>query len=157
MAERCQPPRSCTPPTAARRKQRGRSPSGGSEGGRAQYMRRVKRRGCHPGVDPFLKATLPTRVLRRRGLSLHQRAPGSSPTTRGLGPTRHASWPRTEEAKPPCAESVTAQRLQALLHLRLKPAGEKADCHAGGTQLHHGETPFQLRRIQRGGPGPHVM
>jgi hypothetical protein len=64
-------------------------------------------------------ATLPTRVLRRHGLSLHQRAPGSSPTIRGLGPTRHASWPRTEAARPPRAEHVTAQRLQALLHLRL--------------------------------------
>jgi hypothetical protein len=32
---------------------------------------------------------------------------------------RHASWPRTEEAKPPRAECVTAPRLQALLHLRL--------------------------------------
>jgi hypothetical protein len=71
------------------------------------------------GVDPFLKATPPTRVLRRRGLSLHQRALGSPPTTRGLGPTRRASWPGTEEAKPPRAEHVTAQRLQALLHLRL--------------------------------------
>jgi hypothetical protein len=70
-----------------------------------------------PEVDPFLKATHPTRVLRRRGLSLHQRAQRSSPTTRGLGPTRHASWPRTEEAKLPRAERVTAQRLQALLHL----------------------------------------
>jgi hypothetical protein len=39
--------------------------------------------------------------------------------TWGLGPTRHMSWPRTEEAKPQCAERVTAQRLQALLHLRL--------------------------------------
>jgi hypothetical protein len=39
--------------------------------------------------------------------------------TRGLGPTRHTSWPGTEEAKPPRAERVTAQRLQALLHLRL--------------------------------------
>jgi hypothetical protein len=38
--------------------------------------------------------------------------------TRGLGPTRHASWPRTEEAKPPRAERVTAQRLQAFLRLR---------------------------------------
>jgi hypothetical protein len=36
-----------------------------------------------------------------------------------LGPTRHASWPGIEEAKPPRAERVTAQRLQALLHLRL--------------------------------------
>jgi hypothetical protein len=71
------------------------------------------------GVDPFLKATLLTRVLRRHGLSLHQRAPRSSPYDTGLGPTRHANWPRTEEAKPPRAERVTAQRLQALLHLRL--------------------------------------
>jgi hypothetical protein len=37
------------------------------------------------GVDPFLKATLPTRVLRHRGLSLHQRAPGSSPYDTGAG------------------------------------------------------------------------
>jgi hypothetical protein len=37
------------------------------------------------GVNPFLKAALPTRVLRRRGLSLHQRAPGSSPYDTGGG------------------------------------------------------------------------
>jgi hypothetical protein len=43
---------------------------------------------------------------------------GPPPTTRGLGPTRHASWPRTEEAKSPRAERVTAQRLRALLHFR---------------------------------------
>jgi hypothetical protein len=38
--------------------------------------------------------------------------------TRGLGPTRHARWPRTEEAKLPRAERVTAQRLQAFIHFR---------------------------------------
>jgi hypothetical protein len=37
---------------------------------------------------------------------------------RGLGPTRHASWPRAEEAKPPRAVHATAQRLQAFLHFR---------------------------------------
>jgi hypothetical protein len=31
---------------------------------------------------------------------------------------RHARWPRTEEAKLPRAERVTAQRLQAFLHFR---------------------------------------
>jgi hypothetical protein len=41
---------------------------------------------------------------------------GPPPTTRGLGPTRHASWPRAEEAKPPRATHATAQRLQAFLH-----------------------------------------
>jgi hypothetical protein len=40
------------------------------------------------------------------------------PTTWGLGPTHHASWPRIEGAKPPRAERTTAQLLQALLHSR---------------------------------------
>jgi hypothetical protein len=70
-------------------------------------------------VAPLLKVTLPTCVLRRRRLSLHQHAPRSSPYDTGPSPTRHASWPRTEEAKPPRAERVTAQWLQALLHLHL--------------------------------------
>jgi hypothetical protein len=43
---------------------------------------------------------------------------GPPPTARGLGPTRHASWPRVEEAKPPRAVHATAQRLQAFLHFR---------------------------------------
>jgi hypothetical protein len=33
-------------------------------------------------------------------------------------PTRHASWPRAEETKPPRAVHATAQRLQAFLHFR---------------------------------------
>jgi hypothetical protein len=63
--------------------------------------------------------TPPTCALSHRGQSLHQHAPGSSPYDTGAGSTRHASWPRTEEAKPPRAERVTAQRLQAPLHFRL--------------------------------------
>jgi hypothetical protein len=37
---------------------------------------------------------------------------------RGPGPTRHASWPRAEEAKPPRAVDATVQWLQASLHFR---------------------------------------
>jgi hypothetical protein len=70
------------------------------------------------GVTLLLKATLPTCILSRCGLSLLQHAPRSSPTTRGLGPTRHASWLRAEEAKPPCVVRATAQRLRAFLHFR---------------------------------------
>ena len=36
----------------------------------------------------------------------------SLPTAQGLGPTRHASRPRVEEAKPPRAVHATVQRLQ---------------------------------------------
>jgi hypothetical protein len=43
---------------------------------------------------------------------------GPPPTTRGLGPTRHASGPKAEEAKLPRAVRVTTQWLQALLHFR---------------------------------------
>jgi hypothetical protein len=71
------------------------------------------------GVAPFLKATLLTRVLRRHGLSLHQRAPRSSPYDTRAGSHTPCKLAGTKEAKPPCAERVTAQRLQALLHLRL--------------------------------------
>jgi hypothetical protein len=37
------------------------------------------------GIDPFLKAALPTRILKRQGQSLHRRAPGSSPYDTGAG------------------------------------------------------------------------
>jgi hypothetical protein len=72
------------------------------------------------GGRPLFKGDSPH--LRRqasRTKSFTNTLQGPPPTTRGLGPTRHASWPRTEKAKPPRAERVTAQRLQALLHLHL--------------------------------------
>jgi hypothetical protein len=85
----------------------------------AMHKRSAKTWLPFKGVTLLLKVTLPTCVLNHRGLSLLQHAPRSHPTTRGLGPTRHASWPRAEEAKPPRAVRATAQRLQAFLHFRL--------------------------------------
>jgi hypothetical protein len=43
---------------------------------------------------------------------------GPPPTTRGLGPARHASWRRADRAKPPPTVRATAQQLRALLHFR---------------------------------------
>jgi hypothetical protein len=92
----------------------------GSEGGRARCMRGVRRRGYHPGDQSLFKGDSPhSRPQASRTKSSPTRSKVLPPTTRGLGPTRHASWPRTEEAKPPRVERVTAQRLQALLHLHL--------------------------------------
>jgi hypothetical protein len=108
-------------------------------------------------VDPFLKATLPTRVLRRRGLSLHQCAPGSSPYDMGAG--SHASCELAQDRRSQTAARGACNRpaVTSTPPHSPKPAGERADRHAGGMQLHHGDAPLQLRRIQRGGPGPHVM
>jgi hypothetical protein len=86
------------------------------------------------GGHTLLKAALPTCVLSRRGLSLLQHTPRSSPTARGLGPTRHASWLRAEEAKPPCAVRTTAQRLQATLHFCPDQRAKGAGNHAGDMQ-----------------------
>jgi hypothetical protein len=145
------------PPTAARRKQHGRSPSGGSEGGRAQCMREVRRRDCHPGGRSLFKGDSP-----------HSRPQASrtksSPTRSRVLPLRHGGWvPHFMQAGPDRRSQTTARG--ACNHPAVtsappsspNPAGERADRHAGGMQLHHGDAPFQLRRFQRGGPGPHVM
>jgi hypothetical protein len=119
MAERYQPPRGCAPPTM-RRRQRGRSPSEGSEGGRARCMRKVRRHGYHPGGRSLFK-----------GDSSHSRPQAlrakSSPTRSKVLPLRHGGWaPHTMQAgwdrrsqTAARVEHVTAQRLQALLRLRL--------------------------------------
>jgi hypothetical protein len=156
MAERCQPPRSCASPTAARRKQRGRSPSGGSEGGRTQCMRGVRRRGYHPGGRSLFK-----------GDSSHSRPQASrtksSPMRSRVLPLRHGGWiPHVMQAGRD-RRSQTAARgacnrpaVTSTPPSSPKRTGERADRHAGGMQLHHRDAPFRLRRVQHGGPGAHV-
>jgi hypothetical protein len=43
------------------------------------------------GIDPFLKAALPTRILSVASKVFTDVLQGPPPMTRGLGPTRHAS------------------------------------------------------------------
>jgi hypothetical protein len=43
------------------------------------------------GIDPFLKAALPTRIPSVTSKVFTDVLQGSPPTTQGLGPTRHAS------------------------------------------------------------------
>jgi hypothetical protein len=151
MAERYQLPRSCAPPTTARRKQRGRSPSGGSKGGRAQHIKGSAKTWLpSKGVAPFLKATLPTCVLSRRGLSLHQHAPRSSPYDTEAG--SHASCELAQDRRSQTA-ACGARNCPAVMStppLSPRPAGERVDRHAGGMQLHQGDAPFRLRRVQHG-------
>jgi hypothetical protein len=124
-------------------------------------MRGARRHGCPPrGSPPLLKATLPTCSLNRCGLSLLQHAPRFSPppAARGLGPTRHASRFRGEEAKPPRARGACNHpAVTSTPPLLPRPAGERADSHAGGMQLCQVGAPLRLQRAQHGGPGPRVM
>jgi hypothetical protein len=95
----------------------------------------ARRHGRLPkGVTLLLKATLPTCVPNRRGLSLLQHTPRSPPAARGLDPTRHANRLRAEEAKPPRAVRTTAQRLQVTLHFCPDQRAKGVGSHAGGMQ-----------------------
>jgi hypothetical protein len=82
-------------------------------------MRRVRRRGCLIGGRSLFKGDSPHSHPQARAKSSPTRSKVLPLRHGGLGPTRHASWPWIEEAKPPCTERVTTQRLQALLRLRL--------------------------------------
>jgi hypothetical protein len=78
-------------------------------------MRKDEKREVTPEFVNMSKEILYPQI---QGVTFTDVLQGPPPTTRGLGPTRHASWPGTEEAKPSRAERVTAPRLQALLHPR---------------------------------------
>jgi hypothetical protein len=156
MAERYQLPRSCVPPTT-RRKDGGYPPSGGLEGEKTRCIRERKDIVAFQGSHPLLKAALPTCVPSRRGLSLLQHTPRSSPAARGLGPTRHANRLRAEEAKPPCAVRTTAQWLQATLHFcpdqRAKGrATMQVACNRAKWARFS-----DSQHARHGGPGPRVM
>jgi hypothetical protein len=144
MAERYQPPRGCTPPTT-RRRQRGRSPSRGSEGGRARCMRKVRRHGYNPGGRSLFKGDSP---------HLHPQASRdkSSPTCSKVLALRHEGWvPRVAQAGKDRRSQTAARGACNRLAVTStpppspNPAGERADHHAGGMQLHHGDAPFRLQ------------
>jgi hypothetical protein len=101
-------------------------------------------------VTLLLKATLPTCVLSRRGLSLHQHAPRSSPYDTGAG--SHASCKLAQDRRSQTAAhgAHNCPAVTSTPPLSPKPTGERADRHAGGMQLHQGGAPFRLRRVQHG-------
>jgi hypothetical protein len=100
------------------------------------------------GIDPFIKAALPTRIPSVTGKVSTDELQGSHPPTRGLGPTCHASRPEIEEAKTAAREAGNRPAVISVPPSSPKPAGERADRYAGGVQPHHGCAPFRLRHIQ---------
>jgi hypothetical protein len=160
MSEERQPPRGRAPPATARRRQRRCTPSGGSQGGRARLIREVRRHGYCSGIDPFLKAALPTRILKRHRQSLHRRAPGFSPSDVGAG--SHTSCELTWNGRSQTTARGACNRPAVIsTHPSSpKPAVERADCHANGVQTAPRLCTLSASShlaIQHGGSGPHVM
>ena len=144
------------PPTT-RRKNCGYPPSGGLEGGKTRCIREredmVAFQGGHPpfkGDSPYLRPK-PTWA---------ESSPTRSkvlPLWRGAG--SHASCKLAQGRRSQTAARGACNRpaVTSIPPLSPRPAGERADRHAGGMQPHQGGAPFRLRRVQHGGPGPHVM
>jgi hypothetical protein len=109
------------------------------------------------GVTLLLKATLPTHVLSRRGLSLHQHAPRSSPYETGAGSHASCKLAQGRRSQTATRGARNCPAVTSTPPLSPRPAGERADRHAGGMQPYQGGAPFRLRRAQHRGPGPHVM
>jgi hypothetical protein len=157
MAERYQLPQSCVPPTT-RRKHCGCPPSGGSEGGKTRCIREREDMVAFQGGHPPFKGDSP--YLRPQS-SWAESSPTRSkvlpPTARGLGPTRHASWPRAEEAKPPRAVHATAQQLRAFLHFRPDQRAKGRAAMQAACNRAKWARPSDYQRTQHGGPRPRVM
>ena len=153
MAERYQLPRSCVPPTM-RRKDDGYPPSGGLEGGKTRCIREredmVAFQGDHPpfkGGSPYLRPS-------RRGLSLLQHAPRSSPY--GVGAGSHTSCKLAQSRRSQTATRGACNRpaVTSVPPLSPRPAGERADSHAVGMQPRQVGAPLRLPTHLAWGPMP---
>jgi hypothetical protein len=106
------------------------------------------------GVTPLLKATLPTCVLSRRGLSLHQHAPRSSPYDTGAGSHASCKLAQGRRSQTATRDARNYPAVTSSPPLLPRPAGERADRHEGGMQPYRGGAPSRLRRVQHWGPRP---
>jgi hypothetical protein len=87
-------------------------------------------------VALFLKATLPTCVLSRRGLSLHQHAPRSSPYDTGAGSHASCKLAQGRRSRTAARRARNCPAVTSTPPLSPRPTGERADRHAGGMQPH---------------------
>jgi hypothetical protein len=94
------------------------------------------------GGHPFLKATLPTCVLSRRGLSLHQHTPRSFPYDTGAGSHTSCKLSQDRRSQTAARGAHDCPAVTSTPPLSPRPAGERADRHAGGMQPYQGAHPF---------------
>jgi hypothetical protein len=97
------------------------------------------------GVTLLLKATLPTCVLSRRGLSLHQHAPRSSPYDMGAG--SHASCKLGHQGRRSQTAARDARNCPAVTSappLSPRPAGERRTAMQAACNRTKGAHPFDF-------------
>jgi hypothetical protein len=96
------------------------------------------------GPPPFLKATLPTCVPSRRGLSLLQHTPRSSPDGAGAGPHASCRLAQGRRSQIAARGACNCPAVTSIPPLSPRPAGERAGSHAGGMQPRQVGAPLRL-------------
>jgi hypothetical protein len=96
------------------------------------------------GVTLLLKATLPTCVPSHRGLSLLQHAPRSSPYGAGAGSHASCKLAQGRRSQTVARGACNCPAVTSIPPLSPRPAGERADNHAVGTQPRQVGAPLRL-------------
>jgi hypothetical protein len=102
------------------------------------------------GVTPLLKATLPTCVLSRRGLSLHQHAPRSSAYDTGAGSHASCKLAQDRRSQTVARRAHNYPAVTSTPPLSPRPTGGRADRHAGGMQPYQGAHLFDSNASSMG-------
>jgi hypothetical protein len=88
--------------------------------------------------------TLPTCVLSHRGLSLLQHAPRSSPYGTGAGSRASCKLAQSRRSQTAVRGACNYPAVRNIPPLSSRPAGERADSHAGGMQPRQVGAPLRL-------------
>jgi hypothetical protein len=103
------------------------------------------------GVTLLLKATLPTCVPSRRGLSLLQHAPRSCPYGAGAGSHASCKLAQSRRSQTAARDACNRPAVTSIPPLLPRPAGEREGSHVGGMQ------PRQVGALLRLPTRPRVM
>jgi hypothetical protein len=106
------------------------------------------------GVTLLLKATLPTCVPSRRGLSILQHAPRSSPNGAGAGSHASCKLAQGRRSQTTARGACNRPAVTSTPPLSPRPADERAGSHAGGMQLRQVGAPLRLPTRPAWGPRP---
>jgi hypothetical protein len=99
-------------------------------------------------------ATLPTCVLSRRGLSLLQHAPRSSPYDTGAGSRASYKLAQGRQGQTAAHGARNCPAVTSTPPLSPRPAGERVGRHAGGVQPHPGGHTLSTSTHPAWGPRP---
>jgi hypothetical protein len=108
------------------------------------------------GITLLLKAALPTCVLSRRGLSLHQHAPRTSPYDTGARSHVPCKLAQDRRGQTAMRSARNCPAVASAPPLSPKPAGERPDHHAGGMQPYQGGRTLSTPTRPAWGPTRHV-